>query len=348
MRQLRLLIIIPLLVAVVSCSSKDEAIYNHQFFAFGTLIEVTVYGVDPALAERASDTLEEYFLAMHSDWHAWLPGSLTETNERLGTLEPFTANPDILPLLEEANRLSRLSSGLFNPVIGKLIAMWGFQDNALPIGELPDENDIQILVKQAPSAGDILIEGDRITSTNKAAQYDLGAFAKGYAIDKAIDRLRELGINNAIVNAGGDLRAIGQHGDRPWRIGIRHPRAGGILASIEIEGDTSIFTSGDYERFFEVDGVRYHHIIDPRTGYPASDTTSVTVVHHSAATADAAATALFVAGPENWIDTARHMNTNTVMLIDSNNVIHMTPAMQSLIQLEPGISAELKLSETTP
>ena len=224
--------------------------------------------------------------------------------------------------------------------------MWGFQDNALPIGELPDENDIQILVKQAPSVEDILIEGDRITNTNKAAQYDLGAFAKGYAIDKAIDRLRELGINNAIVNAGGDLRAIGQHGDRPWRIGIRHPRAGGILASIEIKGDTSIFTSGDYERFFEVDGVRYHHIIDPRTGYPASDTTSVTVVHRSAATADAAATALFVAGPEHWIDTARNMNINAVMLIDSNNAIHMSPAMQSRIHLEPGISSEVKLSET--
>jgi len=346
MRKLRLLIIFLLLVAAVSCSGRDDEVYSDQFFAFGTLIEVTVYGVDPALAEQASDILERDLLAMHSSWHAWLPGTLAATNEQLGTLEPFTADPGILPLLKEANRLSRLSSGLFNPTIGKLIAMWGFHDKALPIGALPAEEDIQILVKQAPTAEDILIEENRITNTNKAAQYDLGAFAKGYAIDKSIDRLRELGINNAIVNAGGDLRAIGQHGDRPWRIGIRHPRAGGILASIEIEGDTSIFTSGDYERFFEVDGVRYHHIIDPRTGYPASDTTSVTVVHRSAATADAAATALFVAGPEHWIDTARNMNINAVMLIDSNNAIHMSPAMQSRIHLEPGISSEVKLSET--
>jgi len=346
MRQLRLPTIILLLASVVSCSGKEDAVYSHQFFAFGTLIEVSVYGVDPALAEQASDTLEEYFLGMHSNWHAWLPGTLKETNKKLGTLKPFTADPDILPLLKEANRLSRLSNGLFNPAIGKLVAMWGFHDKALPIGTLPAEEDIQNLVQQAPSAKDILIEDNRITNTNMAAQYDLGAFAKGYAIDKSIDRLRELGIKNAIVNAGGDLRAIGHHGDRPWRIGIRNPREDGILASIESEGDTSIFTSGDYERFFEVDGVRYHHIIDPRTGYPASDTTSVTVVHRSAATADAAATALFVAGPEQWINTAHNMDINTVMLIDRNNIIHMSPAMQSRIHLEPGISAEVKLGET--
>ena len=119
----------------------------------------------------------------------------------------------------------------------------------------------------------------------------------------------------------------------------------GILASIEVDGDTSVFTSGDYERFFEVDGKRYHHIIDPRSGYPADRTTSVTVVHDNAATADAAATALFVAGPEDWVEIARSMHIELVMLIDTAGVIHMTPAMQSRIRLEPDTTAEIRLSE---
>ncbi len=180
---------------------------------------------------------------------------------------------------------------------------------------------------------------------NPAVSYDLGAFAKGYALDRAIERLHELGINNAIVNAGGDLRAIGQHGERPWRIGIRHPRQDGILASVEISGDASVFTSGDYERFFEVDGKRYHHIIDPRSGYPANKTTSVTIIHDNAATADAAATALFVAGPDDWVMIARNLHIRFVMLIDTDGIIHMNPAMQSRIQLEPDTNTEIRLSQ---
>ena len=117
------------------------------------------------------------------------------------------------------------------------------------------------------------------------------------------------------------------------------------MASIELAGDASVFTSGDYERFFEVDGKRYHHIIDPRSGWPANKTTSVTVIHDNAAMADAASTALFVAGPDDWIEIARNMHIELVMLIDTDGIIHMTPAMQSRISLEPDTDAEIRLSK---
>ncbi len=296
-------------------------------------------------AARASEQVEQDLLTLQTRWHAWQPGALSDINEQLATLQVFNPDPDMLPLLQEAHRLSKLSRGLFNPVIGQLIAQWGFHDNPLPIGTLPDSDSIAALVAQAPTVEDISLTDTQLVTRNPAVRYDLGAFAKGYAIDRAIEQLREFGIENAIINAGGDLRAIGQHGDRPWRIGIRQPRKSGILASIEINGDTSVFTSGDYERFFEVDGKRYHHIIDPRSGYPADRTISVTVVHDNAATADAAATALFVAGPEDWVEIARSMHIELVMLIDSSGVIHMSPAMQSRIHFEPDSSAEIKLSE---
>ncbi len=344
MRGTRLSLILLLTVVLCGCSNP-ETVYQQRFFALGTLIEVSIYGADPALAARASDQIEQDFHAMHTDWHAWQPGILSTINEQLANMEPVTLDATMLPLLQEAGRLSQLSGDLFNPVIGKLIALWGFHDNALPIGTLPDPAAIAALVAQAPVVADVSITGNRLVSHNPAVSYDLGAFAKGYALDRAIERLRELGINNAIVNAGGDLRAIGQHGERPWRIGIRHPRQDGILASVEISGDASVFTSGDYERFFEVDGKRYHHIIDPRSGYPANKTTSVTIIHDNAATADAAATALFVAGPDDWVTIARNLHIRFVMLIDTDGIIHMNPAMQSRIRLEPDANVEVRLSQ---
>ena len=342
--QLYRLCILLLLLAASGCDEPKDPAFHDQFFAFGTLIDVSLYGVEPQFAESISKEIEQDFMDMHASWHAWQPSVLSSLNEQLSAPEPTAIEPSILPLLKEAGRLSQSSSGLFNPVIGKLIALWGFHDNALPVGTLPDSTAIKELLEQAPAVTDITIGDTLISSVNPSVAYDFGGFAKGYAIDRAIDHLRKSNIQNAIINAGGDLRAIGQHGDRPWRIGIRHPRENTILASIEVSGDASVFTSGDYERFFEVDGKRYHHIIDPRTGYPASSTTSVTVIHSDAATADAAATALFVAGPDQWLSTARNMRIRYVMLIDKQGTIHINPAMQSRIHFEPGVDAQISLS----
>lgn len=340
----RLPVMLLLAMLTSACSDGNNRDYHDQFFAFGTLIDVTFYDTDPDLAAQASETIASDFHTLHQEWHAWQPGQLTATNTLLAQLEPFRGDPAVLPVIEEANRLARLSGGLFNPTIGKLVALWGFHDNALPLGTLPDRHAIASLVAQAPATEDVIIHDGMVSNSNPAVQYDLGAFAKGYAIDRIMEHLHSLGIENAIINAGGDLRAIGRHGNRPWRVGIRHPRQEGIIASIEIDGDASIFTSGDYERFFEVDGTRYHHILDPRSGYPADMTTSVTVIHGNAATADAAATALFVAGPDHWTRVARNMGVNLVMLVDTSGVIHMTPGMQQRIRFEPGASPELRIS----
>ena len=348
MNPARLFFVLLLSLQACACSQSEGEDFHDQFFAFGTLIDLTLYGVDPATARQAGERLEQDFEAMHGAWHTWQPGALTAINDQFANRQTATVDASMLALITAANRLSQLSNGLFNPVIGQLVALWGFHDNPLPIGTLADKQGISAQLEQLPSADDISIEGNRISSRNPAARYDLGAFAKGYAIDRAIERLRDMGIENAIINAGGDLRAIGRHDDRPWQIGIRHPRQPVILASVEIEGDASVFTSGDYERFFEVDGRRYHHIIDPRTGYPAKGTSSVTVIHSDAATADAAATALFVAGPDEWQTVAARMGIRLVMLVDTDGVIHMNPAMQSRIRFEPGINAEVRLSEPLP
>jgi thiamine biosynthesis lipoprotein len=339
---IRIGLLLGLLLA--GCSQPADPARHRQFFALGTLIEVTYYGIDGDAAERASQELEQLFRRMHADWHAWQPGRLQDTNRRLSTGEAFPADPVLLPLLEKANHLSRLSDGLFNPTIGMLVSLWGFHSDERPAGPPPDREVIKALVSEQPAVADVMLDGGNLQSSNPAVRYDLGAIVKGYAIDQGIGRLRELGIHNAIINAGGDLHAIGRHGNRPWNIGIRDPRGPGVLASIELRDEESVFTSGDYERYFEYDGRRYHHIIDPRTGYPADSVTSVTVLHTDATTADAAATALFVAGPENWHAIARRMGIRYVLLIDANGTLHMNPAMQERIRFDTE-PAEIRLSE---
>ncbi|MBT8122376.1 MAG: FAD:protein FMN transferase, partial [Gammaproteobacteria bacterium] len=268
-----------LCLLLTGCTQQAGPVFQDQVLAFGTVIEITIDGVDPALAEEVSAELEQLFLGWHRDWHAWEPGLLTRTNALLTSGEPFAADPAVLPLILEANRLSSLSGGLFNPLIGRLLDLWGFQGMPLAGGTLPDPDAIAAWLAQAPTVEDIHVDGNRISSRNPLAAYDFGGFAKGYAIDRCIEHLRSRGIENAIINTGGDLRAIGSRSNRPWRIGIRHPRDDSILASIKTDGDDSVFTSGDYERLFRVKDVRYHHILDPRTGNPAVGTAAVTVVH---------------------------------------------------------------------
>lgn len=329
---------------IQGCARQTENAQEQQFIAFGTLVDVSIYGVDAKRAQQAFADLEWRFAQWHRDWHAWEPGPLVDLNAALASRGEAEVPAVILPLIVPAQKLSTRSGGLFNPAIGGLLALWGFQSDDLPRAP-PAAEAIAAELAKRPHMNDLHLEGSRLTTTNRAARLDFGAFAKGVAVDRAIERLRELGIDNAIVNAGGDLRAIGRRGDRPWRIGVRNPRGPGVLAVIEIEGDESIFTSGDYERGFDFEGRHYHHVLDPRTGYPAEGASSVTVIHADAATADAAATALLVAGPGDWLKVAHDLQLRSVMLVDSAGVVHMTPAMAERARIELDPPPVVQLSE---
>ncbi|MBL1277283.1 MAG: FAD:protein FMN transferase [Ectothiorhodospiraceae bacterium] len=331
------LILLFAVVFLTACSPKPT-VHHEQLLVFGTVVDIKLWGVEAPEAQRLITQLAEDFEYMHRSWHAWHAGPLGRVNALLLEGKTFTAVPSIMPLVERSSELSLLSGGLFNPAIGKLIALWGFASDKPPKGPPPSDVAIRAILEQRPSMSDVYLEGLQMRGKNPALKLDFGAFAKGYAVDRAIEFLQEAGIKNAVVNAGGDLRAIGRHGERPWRIGIRHPRQAGILASVEVEGDESVFTSGDYERYFDWEGKRYDHIIDPRTGYPAKGLSSVTVFAQQADLADAAATALFVAGPkeEDWLPVARAMGITGVMLVDEEGGIQITPSIQERLYFEPG------------
>lgn len=331
-----LVAVLLLATLVGACApAPEKSAYKRQFFTLGTVVEISLWDVDEPLAAEAVRRVEAVLNDIHVRWHAWEPSELTRLNAAIAAGEASLVSPETADVLRLAREYAHRSGDLFNPAIGRLVDLWGFHSGEPPTGPPPSTDAIQALLDAAPSMADLRFDDEIVHSDNAAVQLDLGAFAKGYAVDRAIVALHELGIQDAIVNAGGDLRAIGRHGDRPWRIGIRQPdNQGGILASIETRRDESVFTSGNYERYFDFEGQRYHHILDPRDGYPAQHTLSVTVIHHSAAIADAAATALFVAGPADWVEMARSLGISHMMLIDADKTIHMTPKMMERIRFE--------------
>jgi thiamine biosynthesis lipoprotein len=316
---------------LLSACQRDEE-QSAELYVFGTIVEIKLWGASPKEAGQAFAEIQQMFQAMHRDWHAWEPGRLVEINKAFSEGRAATADEDIVEMIRRSQPLETLTGGRFNPAIGALIRLWGFHTSDYPIeGPPPSQEEISEILDQHPSSNDIQINGLELSSNNPAVQLDFGGIAKGYAIDLTIAKLREMGIDNAIVNAGGDLRAMGTHGERPWRVAVRKP-GGGIVGSVQVQGDEAIFTSGNYERFRQDQTKRYPHILNPATGWPASDIASVTIITDDGILADAAATALVVAGLDEWVDVARALNLQQVAIVDEEGTVFMTPVMESRLQ----------------
>ncbi len=319
-------------------SGCNKSLHQAQLYVFGTLVGITVWGVSENEANETFDIISKDLQSMHNQWHSWHKSPLTELNEAIANGQVYTVSDNsLLPILTVAKQLSLKSEGLFNPAIGQLIKLWGFQEDELKPNRLsPNNEKISQLLALAPTMNDLSIQDNKISSNNPALQLDFGAFAKGYAVDKLIKKIRELGITNAIINLGGDLKVIGKKGKKNWFVGIRHPSGTGVLAAVAVNDGESVMTSGNYERFYQdKEGKRYSHIIDPRNGKPATDFTSVTVIDTNGALADAAATALTVAGKQDWHRVATEMGVKYVMLVDEAGTVYFTPAMAKRIQFQP-------------
>jgi len=334
-------------LVLMGCQQKPTVIETRDsILAFGTFVEVTLVNVDRADRDLVIANIEKELEYHHYAFHPWKSGPTGRTNQLLAVTGEFTSNPSLVPLIEKSKQYSIQSKGLFNPAIGQLIKLWGYHDEFPPEdGPIPDDEDIQALLDKKPSMESITVKGVRVHNSNPANKLDFGGIAKGYSVDLILEHIQQMGVNHAIINTGGDLKVIGQRGDKPWHIGIRDPRGRGVIASLDVQHNEAVFTSGDYERFFKLEGKRYHHILDPRTGKPARNSQSVTVVHTDAALADAAATALFVAGPAEWLAIAKSMDIQQAMLIDRNGKIHITKALAKRIKFE---KPELEVSIVNP
>ena len=332
--RLRLPAIAALVALAPGCSPVDEWRENERF-AMGTAV-VSVHRSDPETDERALQVQVDSLLAREgSDYYAWGNGELARLNTALAAGESFSASPELVALLEHAGSLSRRSGGRFDPGVGAMVEAWGFHDAR----NEPSQPPAQLLAawtEMPRSIADLAIDGDRIGSEHPLV-IDLGGIAKGAIVDRVLEVFARAGVEDVLVDAGGDVRVLGRRGDRAWTIGIQAPRAAtDLIGSIELRSGEAAFTSGDYERYFDTAAGRSHHLLDPRSGLPATHTQAVTVLAENGALADAAATALFVAGPEDWRAVAMALGISHVLRVGADGVIEMTDAMRERVRMQAG------------
>lgn len=318
-----------LLVALILSACAREQVWQRESYVFGTRVEVAVWGEDEALAAKAMGAVLREFDRMHRAYHAWQPSELTELNQAIARGESATVSPELAAMLVDAKALAAKGDELFNPAMGKLIALWGFHTDTF-VPKLPDPVAVQALVASAPTMADLHIDGTKVWSDNRDVELDLGGYAKGYALDRAAAILRANGVHNALINIGGNVMALGKKGDRPWQVGIQHPRASTPIAALALYDGEAIGTSGDYQRYFELDGHRYSHLIDPRTGAPANRTEAVTVLvtprPGAGVLSDVASKPIFIAA-DRWRELARRFGVSHVLRVDADGSIVVTHDM---------------------
>lgn len=330
---LRPLILATCLFALVALSfvrapNRNNEEYRETIYVFGTLVEIVIRGEPVQSARAAVSEISREFERVHVAWHAWRPGGeLNALNEAIARGEEREVSPELVELLKVARDLSVQSEGLFEPAIGGLIGAWGFHADEPPSGKPPSDETIAKWVTAHPRLADLTFEGNKVGSSNTSVRIDLGGVAKGAALDLAAKILRKRGIENAVLNAGGDLNVLGKYAARAWNVAIRDPFGWQAVASVEMRPGEVLYTSGNYERYLEYDGERFSHIIDPRTGRPVTDIVSASVLHTNGTLADAAATALSVAGAKDWNRIAGKLGVDMALLIDGQGKIYMTPTM---------------------
>ncbi len=320
-------------------------IVRQYFLSMGTHVTVTVSPGDKrrrADARAAIAEVQQMIADFGHDWWAWGGGALGNINRTLASGATATIPPDMQPLFRRAWAIHRASGGLFEPRIASLVRRWGFDDVARIRSEPPPAQDVNGLLNALRSAPDYQ-GGDRYGPAPEIG-WDFGGIAKGYVIDCALELLRARGFGDATIDAGGNVAVRGVRGDRPWRIGIRNPRVTEdsplLLAALDTH-DESVNTHGDDQRFFDYEGRRYSHILDPLTGAPAQGLRSLTVVHKDGTLAEAGGAALFVAGEQGWPALARQLGIAQVMVVTDDGRVLATPTLAARLRMQTGVELQI-------
>ena len=299
----------------------------------GTWVDTIHPRLDSPADVRLQDELENRLQRYAIDYYAWADGELGRLNAALAQAQTFEASAELTSLLNRARELSARSEGYFDPGVGEIVAAWGFHRGGA-VQQEPPQALLDRWADDPPGIADLQITGNRIGSARPLV-VDLGGIAKGEVVDRLLDVFTAAGVHDVLVDAGGDVRVLGSRGERNWTIGIQAPRApAGVLGAIRLHDGEAAFTSGDYEKYFAAESGRQHHLLDPRDGRPAIHTQAVTVIADNGALADAAATAIFVAGPQNWRRIAAALDIAYVLRVDASGEVDMTAAMRERVSMQ--------------
>ncbi len=312
-----------MLVAVVVIGLLAVRIYNSRRLhlekqtRFMMDTYVTIYAVGPKkVTSRAIDLALDRMQEIEAKFNILNPKSPLYAFNHRG--EPVS-DQEILDVVRLALQVSHESGGAFDITISPLVELWGFYGDSY---HLPGEQEIKDCLSGVGYEYLTIVGNGRLEKSRDNIRIDLGGIAKGYSVSQAAKVLRAEGATSALIDAGGDVYALGKKGSKFWNVGIRSPRGEDLLGYVEVE-DLAVMGSGDYERFFIKDGKRYHHIFDPKTGYPAEGLSGITVIYPDPIIADAWATALFVMGPGKGLETVEKIpGMETIMVTTSGEILY--------------------------
>ncbi len=316
-----------LLVATACLLFYNRPVKNTHF-ALDTVMVVDIYGQSPYATRRL---LKESFALCDSyeqQLSATIPGSLVD---KLNNGEKVTLPPDIVPLFEAAQTYAKLSNGAFDPTIKPLAEVW---DIRITQTNIPQPQAIQQALGLV-GYENLHVEGDQAW-LEPGTKIDFGGIAKGFIADKMQEHLQGQGVESALLNLGGNVVALGERPKTgPWKVGVQKPFSdSGALSAVVSVADTTVVTSGTYQRFFMKDGKTYHHILDPKTGFPAeSGLASVTIVTPSATHADALSTACFVLGLEKGMALLATLDDTEGIFITGKGDIKTTPGLAGAVEI---------------
>jgi FAD:protein FMN transferase len=297
----------------------------------GTLIEIVIQEPNNDLAQKAISTSFNEISRLEKIMSTYLPNSeLSKLNSLAGGEIKIPVSPDLLKVIQRGVHWGTLSNGAIDISIGPAVKLWEFNS------ETPSPPDVGELkkVSELINYKDIIVDGNSIGLKKAGMSLNLGSIAKGYAVDQAIKNLKKMGIKNGLVNAGGDLMAFGlKSKTKGWHIGLQHPRKPEeIVASLDIK-DKAVATSGDYQRYFIKDKIRYHHILNPKNGWPANQAISATVISDNVMDADALSTALFILGEKKGLALINSLEGIEGMILSKSNTASYSSEFHKLPKL---------------
>lgn len=308
LRPTALLLLISLMLILTSCKGSET---KSQLYAMNTVVDLTFYGGDKTALVSAELNRLESLLSVTRE-----QSDISRLNRADG--QSVTASDDTASVLETALEVYRDTDGCFDPTVYPVLRLWGFTTDSFRV---PDSDEIENALKYTDFSR-VSLDGSTV-KLPKGFELDLGGVGKGYAGKRCRDILKENGVDSAIISIGGNVQTVGTKPDgSKWTVALKNPDGGESLCKITV-GECAVVTSGGYERYFEQDGKRYHHIIDPKTGKPAdSEFKSVTVICEDGAVADALSTAFFVGGRsvvKKYL--AEHGDVDVVLYTNNNGII---------------------------
>ncbi len=319
------------LIGAMVVRTQDKRLMERDEFLMGTLIQAKAYG---RYAPRAFDELFARLREIEARMTINAPGSEVGAVSDSSGKAPVKVSPDTFYVIQKALHYAALTGGRFDPTVAPVVSLWhiGFPD-----ARVPSPAEIASAVKRVSYRNVVLDPAEKtVYLTGKGMGLDLGAIAKGYAADEAISIFKKQRVSSALISLGGNVSSLGTKVDgNPWRIGIQDPleTRSTYMATLETSGETLV-TSGGYERFLEVDGKRYHHILDPDTGYPAeTDLLSSTIIAGTSIDADALSTGTFILGREKALELLEGLPGVQAILIDKDRRVWVTSGLRGRLQI---------------